>query len=465
MTKSRSPLDPAGFKWRDGRPMWTASPRLRKQGWPSSIALRDPDTGDYLPLGSARLMAKRINEDVARHDRGEKGLTYGPAIELSAQADAQRVAGAARDLNAAFARWMEHPTWRKLAPKSRTNYRNNLARLLDVWGAQPPAMLDRQTLLEWAEAERDRLYARLGLDWTDAQWKSARRARTAAGTAYVPSVRALRHEMEDEGLANTPGLSQVNATLRAASVFFSFITAELKWLPEADHPARKLGSVHAIKPTRPRLRMPTDAEAAHMIDTADRMGLAVVGDILVAMAHAGQRPSDLVAFPEDIASTGRIRLTALKTRRHKSSKPVDFRPSAILARRLDDARRRRAEAIAPLIEARVNFIPTQLFLTPVKLLPLTVNHLETLYARVRAEAAKTPGFESCADLIIYDFRRLAITRLSESGATPQRIAAITGHSLKTIDVILKHYSVATIDLADKAMDDLDEHLQQKGVKW
>lgn len=460
MKKPRNPLDPPGFKWRVGRPMWTASPRLRKQGWPSSIALKD-EAGAYLRIGPARLMARRINEDVARHDRGVPGLEFGPGAALTPRADTERQRAAARDLNAAFARWVAHAAWRRLTPKSRTNYTNSLKRLLADWGEQEPAALDRESLLEWSDAERDRLYALLGLGWTEDQWAGARRSRTPAGTAYVPTVRQQRNEHEDEGLTNTPGLPQVNTCLRSASAFFSFIIDELKWLKPDQHPARRL----RLPGLKPRLRKPTDAEAAHMIDTADAMGLMGVGDILVTMAHAGQRPADVVAFTDDMVATGRIRLTALKTRRRPGAKPVDFRPSAILARRLEDVRQRRADKLAPLIAARVNAIPPQLFLTETKLQPFTVDYLEKLFVRVREQAAKTPGFESCADLIIYDFRRLAITRLSESGSTPQRIAAITNHSLKTIDTILKHYSVATAELADQAMDALDGHLHQKGVKW
>jgi hypothetical protein len=43
------------------------------------------------------------------------------------------------------------------------------------------------------------------------------------------------------------------------------------------------------------------------------------------------------------------------------------------------------------------------------------------------------------------------TLLSESGSTPQQIAPITGHSLKTVHRILEHYLARTSGLAEQAI--------------
>ena len=47
------------------------------------------------------------------------------------------------------------------------------------------------------------------------------------------------------------------------------------------------------------------------------------------------------------------------------------------------------------------------------------------------------------DLHFHDLRGTAITMLSEAGTTPQQIAPITGHSLKTVAVILERYLART----------------------
>jgi transposase len=44
-----------------------------------------------------------------------------------------------------------------------------------------------------------------------------------------------------------------------------------------------------------------------------------------------------------------------------------------------------------------------------------------------------------------------VTLLSEAGCTPQQIATITGHSLKTVYRILKRYLARTRGLAEQAI--------------
>jgi hypothetical protein len=44
-----------------------------------------------------------------------------------------------------------------------------------------------------------------------------------------------------------------------------------------------------------------------------------------------------------------------------------------------------------------------------------------------------------------------VTLLSVAGYTPQQIATITGHSLRTVSQILERYLARTKDLADQAI--------------
>lgn len=70
------------------------------------------------------------------------------------------------------------------------------------------------------------------------------------------------------------------------------------------------------------------------------------------------------------------------------------------------------------------------------------------------ETATAAGID---DLHFHDLRGTAVTMLSEAGATPQEIAAITGHSLKDIGSILDKYLARTRALAESAITKL-EHL-------
>ena len=56
-----------------------------------------------------------------------------------------------------------------------------------------------------------------------------------------------------------------------------------------------------------------------------------------------------------------------------------------------------------------------------------------------------------ADLHFHDLRGTAVTLLSEAACTPQQIATITGHTLKTIHAILEKYLARTRALADQAI--------------
>ena len=53
--------------------------------------------------------------------------------------------------------------------------------------------------------------------------------------------------------------------------------------------------------------------------------------------------------------------------------------------------------------------------------------------------------------LFHDLRGTTVTLLSESGSTPQQIAPITGHSLKTVHRILERYLARTSGLAEQAI--------------
>ena len=55
-------------------------------------------------------------------------------------------------------------------------------------------------------------------------------------------------------------------------------------------------------------------------------------------------------------------------------------------------------------------------------------------------------------LRFHDLRGTAITRLANAGATTPEIASISGHSLQSVDNILKHYLVHTDKQASNAID-------------
>jgi integrase len=76
---------------------------------------------------------------------------------------------------------------------------------------------------------------------------------------------------------------------------------------------------------------------------------------------------------------------------------------------------------------------------------------EQVSKRVGLHRAILPSLDEPVSLHFHDLRGTAITLLSEAGCNPQQIATITGHSLKTVSVILDRYLARTRALADQAI--------------
>ena len=76
------------------------------------------------------------------------------------------------------------------------------------------------------------------------------------------------------------------------------------------------------------------------------------------------------------------------------------------------------------------------------------------------ETITLPGFEQPVRLHFHDLRGTTVTLLSESGSTPQKIAPITGHSLKTVHRILERYLAQTSGLAEQAISTSRTHREQ-----
>jgi integrase len=67
------------------------------------------------------------------------------------------------------------------------------------------------------------------------------------------------------------------------------------------------------------------------------------------------------------------------------------------------------------------------------------------------QSVTLPGSDQPVELHFHDLRGTAVTLLSEAGCTPQQIATITGHSLKTVHRILERYLARTLGLAEQAI--------------
>ena len=160
---------------------------------------------------------------------------------------------------------------------------------------------------------------------------------------------------------------------------------------------------------------------------------------MILALHTGQRQGDLLRLPWSAYDGASITLRQGKAQRGKSPGPPVMVPCTAALRRMLDG----MERTSPLI-----------------LITKTGQSFKKRYfARLWDQTATAAGLESIAlpghdkpvRLHFHDLRGTTVTLLSESGSTPQQIATITGHSLKTVHRILEHYLARTSGLAEQAI--------------
>jgi integrase len=160
---------------------------------------------------------------------------------------------------------------------------------------------------------------------------------------------------------------------------------------------------------------------------------------LILGLHTGQREGDLLRLPWSGYDGVRISLRQGKARRGGRLGPLVEIPCTAALRRMLDG----IERVSPLI------------LTTKTGQSLKKRYFTRLWNEAMEKAGLQsvllPGSDQPVELHFHDLRGTAITLLSEAGCTPQQIATITGHSLKTVHRILERYLARTRGLAEQAI--------------
>ena len=160
---------------------------------------------------------------------------------------------------------------------------------------------------------------------------------------------------------------------------------------------------------------------------------------MILALHSGQRQGDLLRLPWSAYDGKNLTLRQGKSRRGKSQGPLIVVPPTMALRRMLDG----MERTSPLI---LTTKTGQSFKKPY----FARSWDETTVAAGLKEVM-LPGFDERVQLHLHDLRGTTVTLLSESGSTPQQIATITGHSLKTVHRILERYLARTSGLAEHAI--------------
>jgi integrase len=170
---------------------------------------------------------------------------------------------------------------------------------------------------------------------------------------------------------------------------------------------------------------------------------------LILALHTGQRESDILRLPWSAYDGTVIRLRQGKSRRGKTLGRLIEVPCTTALRRMLDGMDR----------------TSTLILTTKTGQAYKRRYFSHVWRRTALAAALTkialPGRDDLVDLHFHDLRGTAVTLLSEAGCTPQQIATITGHSLKTVHRILERYLARTRGLAEEAIANFENSPRTK----
>jgi integrase len=160
---------------------------------------------------------------------------------------------------------------------------------------------------------------------------------------------------------------------------------------------------------------------------------------LILGLHTGQREGDILRMPWSAYDGNRISLRQGKARRGGKLGPLIEIPCTSALRRMLEGMGR----VSPLI------------LTTKTGQSFKKRYFARLWDEAMTKAGlqsvTLPGSDQHVELHFHDLRGTAVTLLSEAGCTPQQIATITGHSLKTVHRILERYLARTRGLAEEAI--------------
>jgi integrase len=267
-----------------------------------------------------------------------------------------------------------------------------------------------------------------------------------ASDTHVAAIDWQRIETLKRSMRRTPSFR--NAVLRVLRLLLAR-AVKLHWI--ARNPAERPG-LQGIDPTG--LVWPREAVAA-IVAAADAMGRHSVGTAVMLDEWLGQREGDILRLPRSIYRAGNLAIRQSKTGVGVSL-PIDLVP----------ALQQRLEAELARIDARFKTAavkPVQLILDEVTGTAYTADRFRHVFAAVRAQAAEylLPGRPMddpaaftvrMTDLWFMHLRHTAVTRLEEAGCELGLIAAVTGHTQKSILAIVERYGRRTRKMARLAFE-------------
>lgn len=406
--------------WRDGRPRFSPGPALRALGFKGED-LKDAQ-GDWLDLRATQTWARSKTLEIEAANAGARERKK--AKKAHAKLAGMTAARKKRDDMASFS----------IGEMFREFFAAKVFR-----DAGAPGCKSKTTAADY-RSKADTIRKHDPELWTSPAASLTRR--------IVIGLHEALWEERGHAMANG-----VVAVLRAA---YSAAQTDRDWL---ENPCRQL----KLPPVQARLRVATPAEISALITAADELDDMEIGDAIVVALFTGQRQGDVLALEERAVEGGKIRFIQSKT-----GARVRVRALPQLVERLKAARLRRLtlqmkiNAKAATKNAQPQTVASTIVVDSHTGRQFESSTFRHRFADVRERAAERE--KSVETLLFLDLRDTAVTWLANAGATVAEIAAITGHSLKTVHAILKHYLTLNEEQADAAIDKLEAWMEAKGVK-
>jgi integrase len=192
-----------------------------------------------------------------------------------------------------------------------------------------------------------------------------------------------------------------------------------------------------------------ETAASALMTAADALELPESGDAIFLGLFTGQRQADVLHLVPEVQTPDRQRFKQSRT-----GAIVSIPPTPQLAARLAAAAERRRLEHNQIVDTTIVIHGA----TGMRFVSSTFRHR---FAEVRDAAVTT--CPSVATLRYQDLRDTAVTWYARSGCTVPEIAAITGHSLRSVYSILRHYLSLDEHLADAAVAKLVAWMEPEGI--
>ena len=408
--------------WRDGRPRFQPSARLRAEGW----------KGEDLRHGPSTQRPGHAPEKIGPWFTADEAVAWMTDRETAIVARRREIAAA--------------KTAKKRVPKLTAPTASarfvTVEDLFEAWFKAPrmgaetvdPETIGRRRVrvVSPATVKDYRIKADCLADFDPELWVSP------VDALSKPIVYDLYERLwTKRGLAMARGVVAV-------------LSSAVSWGMKKGHVRLVVNPCHdlGMETPAPRVRSLTPAEVRALVAAADRIGRPEIGDAITLGVWTGQRQADRLALADAGAVDGRRVF-----RQRKTGAVVMIPDAPEIAARLEAMRaRRRGWTVTPI----------EVVVDERRRRPFQREHYSHTFAEVRSAAVAglreattgaviVAGVESLADARDQDLRDTAVTWLARAGCTLAEICQITGHSMQSAQQTLKHYLASHPEIADNAI--------------